>query len=255
MEVVQRLIRKAGFSREVAWVATADLRHSAAALCQSKRFRFPDWCDRWSIDPCKVSVPRIAEFFPFLCWFLDLSVPEVKGYQPALNYVFSLMGMDLAASTMMSWMLRSFGRSCLSLEIRPSGWNLSLVLGCLSGPPFEPLKLASDKHLTWKMSSLLSLASYKSISELHGPSCRVCHSHCWRFCLFSCFPGFVAKTRNPSVPASHFKEFLVPSLDDFISRVRDKLLLDPFIGLCKSFTRSGRYRPGFEGLFVSTCRL
>ena len=41
-----------------------------------------------------------------------MSVPVVKGYQAALNHVFSLTGMDLAASTVVSRMFRSFQRSC-----------------------------------------------------------------------------------------------------------------------------------------------
>ena len=42
----------------------------------------------------------------------------------------------------------------------------------------------------------------------------------------------MAKTQNPSVPDSRFKEFSVPSLDDFVSGDRDELLLlpsEPFV--------------------------
>ena len=70
-----------------------------------------------------------------------------------------------------------FERSYPPREIQPPDWNLSLVLRCLSRPPFEPLKLASDKHLTWKMSFLLARVSAKRISELHGLSFGVRHSH------------------------------------------------------------------------------
>ena len=78
MEVVQRLIQKAGFSKEVARVAAADPRHSAAALCQSKRFRFLVWCDRRSIDPFSSLSPRLVcscgeglSASPELCVFFD----------------------------------------------------------------------------------------------------------------------------------------------------------------------------------------
>ena len=67
-------------------------------------------------------------------------------------------GVDLTASSVVSRMFRSFERSCLPREIRSPDWNLFLVLRCLSRPPFEPLKFASDKHLTWKTSVLLALA-------------------------------------------------------------------------------------------------
>ena len=50
--------------------------------------------------------------------------------------------------------------------VRPLDWNLSFVLWHLSRPPFEPLKLASDKHLTWKTFCSLALVSAKGVSEL-----------------------------------------------------------------------------------------
>ena len=45
VEVVQVLVGKADISREVVQVASADLRRSTAALCQSKWSRFFDWGD------------------------------------------------------------------------------------------------------------------------------------------------------------------------------------------------------------------
>ena len=92
--------------------------------------------------------PSDSEFFPCLRQVLGLSVPVVKGYQAALNLVFSLTGMALAASNVESRIFCFFERSCPPWELQPPYWNLSLVLSCLSRPPFEPVKLASDKHLT-----------------------------------------------------------------------------------------------------------
>ena len=107
--------------------------------------------------------------------------------------------------------------SCPPREIQPPDWNLSFVLRCLSGPPFEPHKLASDKDLTWEMPLLLALTSAKKVSELHGLSFQARYSRGWKSCTFSFLPDLVAKTQNPSVPDSRFEEFSVPSLDDFIS--------------------------------------
>ena len=56
---------------------------------------------------------------------------------------------------------------------RPKGhrgfpsWNLSLVLHQLTKPPFEPLRKASLKHLTFKTVFLLALGSGKRRSEIH----------------------------------------------------------------------------------------
>ena len=57
---------------------------------------------------------------------------------------------------------------------RPKGrrgipsWNLSLVLHQLTKAPFEPLKEASLKHLTFKTVFLLALDSGKRRSEIHA---------------------------------------------------------------------------------------
>ena len=145
MKFIQRLVRKAGFSQEVASIAPADLRCSTAAFYQSKWPQFFDWCGRWGVDPCNASIPVIAEFFLHLRQDLGFSLTAVKGYRAALLHVFRLTGMDLAASSIASRMFRLFGRSYPLHEIRPPYWNLSLVLRCISRSPFELLKLASDK--------------------------------------------------------------------------------------------------------------
>ena len=57
---------------------------------------------------------------------------------------------------------------------RPKGrrgilsWNLSLVLHQLNKAPFEPIKEASLKHLTFKMVFLLALGLGKRRSEIHA---------------------------------------------------------------------------------------
>ena len=110
------------------------------------------------------------------------------------------------------------------------------------------------KHLAWKPSLLLALASAKRVCELHGLSFRVLHSCSWKLCTFLFLPDYMAKTQNPSVPDSRFEEFSVPSLDDFVGDDRDELLLCFICALLKYLSRMEQYHPGIEGLFVSTGR-
>ena len=67
MEFIQRLVRKAGFSRKVASIVAADFRRSTAALYHSKWSQFLDWCGRLGVDPCATSILVIAGFFLHLC--------------------------------------------------------------------------------------------------------------------------------------------------------------------------------------------
>ncbi|XP_025766655.1 uncharacterized protein LOC112848041 [Oreochromis niloticus] len=57
-------------------------------------------------------------------------------------------------------------------------WDLSLVLGAVSQPPFEPLSQVEIKILSLKTALLLALASAKHISDIHALSI---HKQCTRF--------------------------------------------------------------------------
>ena len=196
----------------VVLVTATDLRRSTAALYQSKWSRFIGWSEQQGINPCKASIPQVAEFFFYLRQELGLSVPVVQGYRAVLNHVFSLTEMDLAASTMVSWMFHSFEKLCPPREFLPPDWNLYLLLRCLSRPPSEPLKLASDKHLTWKTSFLIALAPW--------PRGLV---------RFTAFPFvFVTCAAGDRVPSSFF----------LTSWLRPRILLFLTLGL-----KSSRSRP------------
>lgn len=47
-------------------------------------------------------------------------------------------------------------------------WDLSFVLGCLKEAPFEPLKDASLKHLTWKTCFLVAITTFRRCSDLQS---------------------------------------------------------------------------------------
>ena len=175
--------------------------------------------------------PADNGIFPVSAGEAKAVVPGDKAYRATLNQVFSLAGIDLAANQIISHMFCSFERSCPPQEIKPPDCNLSLVLRSLTHPPYDPLKLSSNKHLTWKMCFLLALLLTRRVSELHGLSYKVRHSHGFGSCTFSFLSELVTKTRNPSVPNDRFEEFTVLSLDDFVGDDREKFLLCPIRAL------------------------
>ena len=148
METVRQLVRKAGFSKEVADVISNDVRRSVTCLYLGKWSRFLYWCHEWNIDLCKATITQIADFLVYLCQKLKLSIPAIKGHRSALNLVFSLADMDMATNRVISKMISSFEKSCLPGEVHPLDWNLSLVLQSLTCCPCKPMKLSLDKHLT-----------------------------------------------------------------------------------------------------------
>jgi hypothetical protein len=47
-------------------------------------------------------------------------------------------------------------------------WDLLLVLGCLKKAPFEPLKHAALKYVTWKTCFLLAITTFRRASDLQS---------------------------------------------------------------------------------------
>ena len=127
--------------------------HSSALNRESGLDFFIDVVD--GISPCKATVQQIAEVFLYLLRALKLSVPAVKGYHATLNHVLSLVGVDLAASRINSRVFCSFEKFSSPHEVRPTEWNISLILRNLTCPSYEPL----DKHLTWRTWFLSAVAS------------------------------------------------------------------------------------------------
>ena len=173
-----------------------------------------------------------------------------SGKSQAIHGSSLLTGLDLATSSMVSWMLRYFERLCPNQEIWPLDWNLSFVLRCLTRPPLEPLKLASDNFwprcpfylLLHKPKVLVSYTVFPSLFVI-----RVVGSHS----TFSFLPDFVAMTQNPSMPDSRFEIFSLPSLTNFVRDDRAELLMFPIHALRRYLSRNEQYRPGIEGLFIN----
>ena len=79
---------------------------------------------------------------------------QVKGYRSALNSVFAVKGMDLAASREISMLLRSFSKSARPEELRPPAWDVAPVLQSLTQAPYDPPQTSDERFLAQKTLSL-----------------------------------------------------------------------------------------------------
>ena len=78
---------------------------------------------------------------------------------------------------------------------KPS-WNLSLVLHQLNKAPFERIKEASLKHLTFKTVFLLALGSGKRRSEIHAwQNKNIRHQSDWSTVSPYPLPSFLSKNQ------------------------------------------------------------
>ena len=122
------------------------VRTSTFWLYQVKWMPCCGWCCGRGVAPVNATVSMIVDFLVHLHRDKRLSVSAVKGYRSALNSVLALKGMDLADSSLISMLIRSFSKS-----VRP-------------------------EELAQKTLFLLTLASAKRIGELHALSHRISHS-------------------------------------------------------------------------------
>ena len=110
----------------------------------------------------------IADFLLYLFQVRKLQPGTIEGYRSAIADKLGNVPLNVSRDENLTGLLDSFHRD------RPKGrrgilsWNLSLVLHRLTKAPFEPLKEASLKHLTFKTVFLLGLGSGKRRSEIHA---------------------------------------------------------------------------------------
>lgn len=136
------------------------------------------------------------------------------------------------------------------MDLKPPGWDVTLVLRSLTRAPYKPLQELSDRDLTLKTVFLLALALVKRVGELHRLSFDIKHSSGWGLVTLDFFPDFVAKTQNASVLDARLESFTIPFLEDFVDNDPDEMLLCPVRVLQCYLKRTGHLQPECRRLFV-----
>ena len=161
-------IKEQGFSGPVALQIEAPQRPSTRTVYEAKWAVFVRWCEASQVDFRSPSIKQVADFLLHLFQEKNLQPSTIDGYRSAIADKLGNASLNVSKDENLTRMLDSFHRD------RPKGrrgipsWNLSLVLHQLTKPPFEPLRKASLKHLTFKMVFLLALGSGKRRSEIHA---------------------------------------------------------------------------------------
>ena len=162
-------IKEQGFSSPVASRIEAPQRSSTRTVYEAKWSVLVRWCETSQVDFRSPSVKQI-EIVDFLLHLFqkNLQPSTIDGYRSAIADKLGNSSLNVSKDENLTRLLDSFHRD------RPKGrrgiplWILSLVLHQLTKPPFEPLRKASLKHLTFKTVFLLALGSGKRRSEIHA---------------------------------------------------------------------------------------
>ena len=110
----------------------------------------------------------IADFLLHLFQDRKLQPSTIDGYRLAIADKLGNSTNNVSKDENFTRLLDSFHRKRSKGRRGIPSWNLSLVLHQLIKAPFEPLKEASLKHLTFKTVFLFALSSGKRRSEIHA---------------------------------------------------------------------------------------
>ena len=149
-------IKEQGFSEAVAARIEAPQRRSTRSVYEAKWTIFTKWCVTNQVDFRSPPVKSVADFLMHLFEDKKLQPSTIDGYRSAIADKLGNTTVIISKDDNLTRLLESFHRD------RPKGrrgipsWNLSLVLHQLTKAPFEPLREASLKHLTFKTVFLLA---------------------------------------------------------------------------------------------------
>ena len=246
-------IKEQGFSEAVAARIEAPQRRSTRSVYEAKWTIFTKWCLSNQVDFRAPPLKAIADFLLHLFQEKKLQPGTIDGYRSAIADKLGNSTINVSKDENLTRLLDSFHRD------RPKGrrgipsWNLSLVLHQLTKAPFEPLKEASLKHLTFKTVFLLALGSGKRRSEIHAWLHKnIRHQSDWSKVSLYPSPSFLSKNQlakeGPDSVAPVVIPAQAPSLDRSLKGDRS---LCPVRALRYYLDRTADLRQNKELVFVS----
>ena len=246
-------ITEQDFFEAVAARIEAPQRGSTRSVYEAKWAIFTKWCVTNQVDIGAPPVKSAADFLMYLFQDRKLQPSTIDGYRSAIADKLGNSPINMRKDENLTRLLDSFHRD------RPKGrrglpsWNLSLVLHQLTKAPFEPIKEASLKHLTFKTVFLLALGSGKCRSEIHAWQNRnIRHQSDWSKVSLYPSPSFLSKNQlakeGPDSVAPVVIPALAPTLDRSLKSDRSLCLIR---ALRYYLDRTSDLRQNNELVFVS----
>ena len=246
-------IKEQGFSEAVAARIEAPQRGSTRSVYEAKWTIFTKCCLSNRVDFRAPPLKAIADFLLHLFQDRKLQPSTIDGYRSGIADKLGNSTINVSKCENLTRLLDSYHRD------RPKGrrgipsWNLSLVLHQLTKAPFEPLKEASLKHLTFKTVFLLALGSGKRSSEIHAWLHKnIRHQSDWSKVSLYPSPSFLSKSQlakeGPDSVAPVVIPALAPTLDKSLKGDRSSC---PVRALWYYLDRTSDLRQNKELVFVS----
>ena len=168
MAVIDRGFSSKGFSKETRDLLSKSWRKGTQKDYKCKFRKFDCWCRAKQIDPYIASLTDCADFLTHL-YRKGLKYRTINGYRSMLSSVLSpVENIPVGQHPFIIRLLRAVFNERPPVKRIAPDWDLFVVLGCLKKAPFEPLKLASLKYLTWKTCFLLAITTFRRCSDLQS---------------------------------------------------------------------------------------
>ena len=246
-------IKEQGFSEAVAARIEAPQRQSTRSVYEAKWTIFTKWCVTNQVDFRSPPVKSVAEFLMYLFQDRKLQPSTIDGYRSAIADKLGNSSTNISKDENLTRLLDSFHRD------RPKGrrgipsWSLSLVLHQLTKAPFEPLKEASLKHLTFKTVFLLAPGLGKRRSEIHAwQNKNIRHQSDWSRVSLYPSPSFLSKNQLAKEGPESVAPVVIPALAPTLDRsLKSDRSLCPVRALRYYLDRTSDLRQNKELVFVS----
>ena len=197
-------------------------------------------------------VKSVADFLMYFFQDRKLQPSTIDGYRSAIADKLGNLPINISKDENLTHLLDSFHRD------RPKGrrgipsWNLSLVLHQLTKAPFEPIKEASLKHLTFKTAFLLALGLGKRRSEIHAWQKRnIRHQSDWSKVSLYPSPSFFLRISWPKRVQTVWPLWLYQPASTLDGSLKFDRSLCPVKALRYYLDRTSDLRQNKELVFVS----
>ena len=245
-------IKEQGSSEAMATRIEAPQRGSTRSVYEAKWAIFTKWCITNQVDFRTPPIKSVADFLMYLFEERKLQPSTIDDYRSAIADKLGNSTLNISKDENLTRLLDSFHRD------RPKGrrgipsWNLSLVLHQLTKTPFEPIKEASLKHLTFKTVFLLALGSGKRRSEIHAWQSKIRHQSDWSKLSLYPSPSFLSKNQLAKEGPDSMAPVVIPALAPALDRsLKSDRSLCPVRALRYYLDRTSDIRQNKELVFVS----
>ena len=168
MAHINRRLETEGFSEKSRKLLAASWRKGTQKDYRSKFRLFCSWCSEQQIDPYTASLKDCVNFLTFK-FHQGSAYRTIAGYRSMMSSVLPPVDkFPIGQHPYVIRLLRGVFNERPPIKKLLPEWDLPLVLGSLKKAPFEPLKDAPLKYLTWKTCFLIAITSFRRCSDLQS---------------------------------------------------------------------------------------